>query len=531
MKRTLINPVIYGWSIFVAGVLADTRPNIVLIMGDDIGYADIGCFGSEIDTPNLDRLGYGGMRFTQAYNMSKCNPTRSCMLTGTFWSGATAQSLGALMGQSGYTTLYSGKEHFDPWVPERLKAMDSFEHSFCHYGGAGPFFEYNAVKFYLNRDPIEIEEMELSGPYYKTTAITDYAIKFLEQTTHDESPFFLYVPYESAHYPIHAQKKDFNKFEGKYLKGWDAIRRARYEKQLNLKILEPGARLSPPEGDMRQDGKYYRPWSQLSKTEQEKQDTNMAGFAAMVHCLDRNVGRILDKIESMGELDNTLILFLSDNGSNVEDRNRTPDNLDPTHPESFFSLNPCWANVGNTPFRMFKKDGYEGGVKTHLIAFWPDVIKPGSIYREPVHIVDFMPTFLELANGEYPAISEGKPTPKLDGLSLLPVFKGEERESHKLLISGWGENQRMIRRGDWKIVRSADERNSWRLYNMEEDPSELNDLSQKMPEKVKSLVDLYDNWQADRLVGGFQDSDDTTRKMKLNPKARKKKQRKMDKES
>lgn len=169
----------------------DTRPNIILIMGDDIGFSDIGCFGSEIDTPNIDRLGYGGMRFTQAYNMAKCNPTRSSMLTGTFWSGASAQSLGTLMSDAGYTTLYSGKEHFDKWVPTRCKAMNSFQKSFCHYGGAGPFFKHNAVPFYFNDRKLAFDEIEnTTEPYYKPNVITDYALRFLEESQGDANPFF-----------------------------------------------------------------------------------------------------------------------------------------------------------------------------------------------------------------------------------------------------------------------------------------------------------------------------------------------------
>jgi arylsulfatase A-like enzyme len=245
-------------------VQADDRPNIVLIMGDDIGFADIGCFGSEIDTPNLDKMGYGGMRFTSGYNMAKCNPTRSSMLTGTFWSGKNAQSLGALMGKAGYTTLASGKEHYDAWVPERCKAMNSFQKSFIHYGGAGPFFAEPSIKYHLDRESIAIKDMKLSKPYFKTSAITDYAVNFLEETKNDKKPFFLYVAYEAAHYPIHAQKEDFAKYNDKYLKGWDHFKKERYAKQQKMGLLDEGTVLSPSHGLTDGKGQDYLPWDSVS---------------------------------------------------------------------------------------------------------------------------------------------------------------------------------------------------------------------------------------------------------------------------
>jgi len=297
------------------GVVAAERPNIVLIMADDIGFSDIGCFGGEIETPNLDQLGHGGVRFTQAYNMAKCNPTRSAMMTGVFIGGANAQcqSLGDLMRQAGYQTLYSGKEHFDPWVPkDRITAMNSFEKSFCHYGGAGPFFSFNPIEFHLNERKLSHDEVvaNTSKPYYKTNAITDYALRFLEETNSDDRPFFLYVAYETAHYPLHTLKEDFDRFKGRYKRDWEQIRRERFAKQRKLGIISPLAKLSPFED---QEGAMPE-WDSLTAEEQEEMDDLMAAFAGMVHCLDRSVGRLVDKLETIGERDNTLILFLSDNG-------------------------------------------------------------------------------------------------------------------------------------------------------------------------------------------------------------------------
>lgn len=472
---------------------ADKRPNIVLIMGDDIGWSDIGCFGSEIETPNLDKIGMGGVRFAQGYNMAKCNPTRSSMMTGTFLgSKSSSQSLGGLMTQAGYTTLTSGKEHYDSWVPNRCKAMNSFDKSFTHYGGAGPFFSHNAITFHLDERKLEHSEVEAntSKPYYKTNAITDYALRFLDETKGDEKPFFLYVAYESAHYPLHALKEDFAKFSGRYKVGWDVIRQKRFEKQKRLGMIPKDTRLSPAHA---LKPHVYLPWDQVPEEEKQDLDDQMAGFAAMVHCLDRNVGRLVTKLKELDQYENTLIVYLSDNGSCPFERNK--NQLHPTDPTSYRSLDSPWSNVGNTPFRLYKQNGHEGGSRTHMMAHWPAVIKPGMICHEPTHLVDFMPTFLELAKGTYPKQCEGEPTPVLDGRSLVPLFQGKSRPPHPIILTGWTEKKRMIRSGDWVAV-TVD--GNWELYDIEKDPTQLDDLAEAMPEKMKQLQDLYAKYRADR---------------------------------
>ena len=280
--------------------LADDRPNIVLIIGDDIGFADIGCFGAEIDTPNLDKLAANGMRFSQGYNMAKCNPTRSSMLTGTLLGGPECQSMGALLRDAGYTTLYSGKEHFDSWVPlERLTAMNSFDKSFCHYGGCGNFFSYEPVEIYLNDKLLTQEEIEAgtSKPYYKTNAYTDAALRFLKETEAEDKPFFLYLPYESAHYPLQALPEDYQKFEKLYDVGWDVIRENRFRKQKEMGLIAGDVVMPPLVG---QGKDLYQPWEEVSEEDKKRRIEEAVGFAAMVHCLDRNIGRIVDEIESQG---------------------------------------------------------------------------------------------------------------------------------------------------------------------------------------------------------------------------------------
>lgn len=473
---------------------AGERPNIVLIIGDDIGFADIGCFGAEIETPNLDKLAANGMRFSQGYNMAKCNPTRSSMLTGTLLGGPECQSMGGLLRDAGYTTLYSGKEHFDSWVPlERLTAMNSFDKSFCHYGGCGNFFSYEPVEIYLDDKLLTQKEIEAgtSKPYYKTNAYTDAALGFLKEIKDDDNPFFLYLPYESAHYPLQALPEDYEKFEKFYDVGWDVIRENRFKKQKEMGLIAESV-VMPPLVGVR--GDVYQPWEEVSEEDKKRRIEEAVGFAAMVHCLDRNIGRIIDEIEAQGELDNTLILFLSDNGG-CGIPGKTKNWLHPTDPESWRSPHAVWGMVSGTPFRRFKQAGHEGGARTHLLAHWPAVIKPNQICHEVAHLVDFMPTFLEIAEAEYPKTQDSKPTPELDGLSLVPLFEGKKRPHHKILITGWTENKRAIRQGDWKLVK---EDKDWKLFNMANDPTELNDLAKQMPEKVESLHKAYADWRTAR---------------------------------
>ncbi|MEM9280217.1 MAG: arylsulfatase [Verrucomicrobiota bacterium] len=492
--RSLIISFVVGLSILSTALIADERPNIVLIIGDDIGYSDIGCYGAEIETPRLDALAANGMRFSQAYNMAKCNPTRSSMLTGTLLGGAECQSMGGLLREAGYTTLYSGKEHFDTWVPlERLTAMNNFDKSFCHYGGCGNFFSYEPVEIYLNDRLLTQEEIEAgtSKPYYKTNAYTDFALRFLEETKDDGKPFFLYLPYESAHYPLQTLPEDYEKFEALYEQGWDAIRDARFEKQKAMGLIPKDTKLPALIGEK---DDIYQPWEEVSEEDRQRRIEEFAGFAGMVHALDRNIGRVVDWIDEQGELDNTLILFLSDNGG-CGIPGKTKNWLHPTDPKSWRSPHAVLGMVSSTPFRKFKQAGHEGGARTHLIAHWPDKIAPNQISHTVAHLVDFMPTFLEMAEAEYPSTQDGKPTPQLDGLSLVPVFEGEDRPDHGLLITGWTERKRAIRKGDWKLVRDGKE---WQLYDMAKDPTEMNDLAKQMPEKVESLLKAYADWRADR---------------------------------
>ncbi len=485
-------------------------PNIVLILGDDIGFSDLGCYGSEISTPNLDKLADEGIRFSQFYNMAKCEPTRSVMLTGLYQGDERALSLGKLMQEAGYTTIMCGKEHFQEWVPKTAYADKIFDFSFIFWLISEYFIPPSgtmANPFRLNGQEIDVNTIESeTEPFYKTDVLTDYALHFLDSARAGEKPFFLYLPFNSAHYPLQARPEDIERFRGRYKTGWDSLRLKRYHKMISLGILDEKYALSPPEGNINQFRGHppgdeeirakiplYRPWNSLTEQEKEDLDLEMAVFAAMVYRLDKNIGRIVGYLEKKGIRENTLILYLSDNGSCPYDSNRDFE-IPPGPAEGYRTLSAAWANLGNTPFRYFKQYGHGGGANTHLIASWPAKIKDlGSITQQPGHVVDIVPTLLEITGADYPEQVNGKPTHPLHGRSLLPVLLGQERESPSYFISGFTDRFRMFRQGDWKIVKVNDQ--EWELYNMVEDWTEINDLAGEFPVKVKELENAYLQWK------------------------------------
>lgn len=485
---------------------SDQRPNIILIMGDDIGYSDLGCYGSEIQTPNLDRLAQEGLRFRTFYNSAKSNPTRSSLLTGLYKGDQRAQNFAKLIGDNGYTTITCGKEHFDQWVPEHCYAKNAFQHSF-YFWAINEFhippdssFQY---PFMMGDKELSIKDIKINKkPFFKTDVLTDYALSFLDTALQKEQPFFLYLPYHVAHYPLQARPEDIQKYRGKYRIGWDSIRQARYEKMQQTGLLTNKYKLSEPtdninkfrghpEGDedIREKIPLYRPWEKLSNQEKDDLDLEMAVFAAMIDRMDQNIGRIISKLEQEGLLENTIIMYLSDNGSCPFDSNRDFD-TPPGPANSYRTLCAAWANVGNTPFKYFKQFGQEGGCRTHFIVHWPKVIEAGQITDQPGHLVDIAPTLLEISHTDYPDTINEQGSIPLHGQSLLPIFKGETRPTPEFFISGFTERFRMFRMGDWKIVKTNDE--SWALYDMANDPSETQNLAKTKPVKLKEMLEQYE---------------------------------------
>lgn len=512
VNHIFIRVLLFSYIIILITGCDDTEPeeqlpNIVLIMGDDIGFSDLGCYGGEIMTPHLDKLAGEGIRFTQFYNMAKCEPTRSVMLTGHYKGDDRSLSVAHLLNRANYTTIMCGKEHFQQWVPESAYANNNFDHTFTFWK-ISEFFVPPGGKmanpFILNGRELSVDEVENEiEPLYKTDVLTDYALKFLDTALTRDKPFFLYLPFNNAHYPLQGRQEDIAKFRGKYLVGWDTIRQKRYDKMIELGILDPKFLMSPPEGninkfrghpkgdeEIREKIPLYRPWNSLTTREKEDLDLEMAVFAAMVHRLDINVGRIIEYLKVNDLYDNTLIMYLSDNGSCPYDSNR-----DFIHPpggsESYRTLGAAWANAGNTPFRYFKQYGHEGGSHTHFIASWPrKITDKGSITDHPGHVVDILPTLIEVAGITYPDHVSAKATLPPDGRSLLPIFLSQTREEPEYFISGHTDRFRMYREGDWKIVRANHD--DWELYNMKDDRTEVNNLADKHPQKIQELVSKYE---------------------------------------
>ena len=475
------------------------KPNIILIMADDIGISDIGAYGGEIETPNIDFLANKGLRFSTFYNMAKCNPTRSSMLTGLYNGGNGAVHLAQLTKQAGYFNIMSGKEHFDSWVPNYLLADKVFDHSFTFWATTEyfrpPSGEFERP-FFLEGQEIAADEIRYEqAPMYKTDFITDYALNWLDEPLKKDDPFFLYLPYHAAHYPLQARPEDIAKYEHRYKEGWDSLRKQRFTKMKELGVLPKGAKLSPPEGNLNtQRGPLepsytdYYPWNGLSQAEQDSLGLEMAVYAAIIDRMDQNIGRVLNKLRTANKLENTIIMFLVDNGACPFLTNKIKD-VGPGPANSYWSMRSTWANLANTPYRQYKQTGHEGGSHTPFIVYWPKLIEPGTITHQPGHVVDMAPTFLDLLKIQYPDSINGYPTLPLAGSSLLPIFKGKERIEPEYFISGL-EKFRMFRKGDYKIVRMNG--GPWELYNIKEDPSELKNLSETHSLILKEIQSQFE---------------------------------------
>ena len=453
----------------------EKKPNIVLIMVDDMGYSDLGCFGGEIDTPNIDKLASEGMKFTQFYNTAKCSPTRASLLSGCYHRQvgemklANCITLAEAMKRADYTTLMTGKWHLNGNPVER-----GFDRYFGHLSGATNFFKGDNT-FRLDDKPYKVE----GDKFYTTDANTDYAIKFLRQSKEKTKPFFLYIAYNAPHYPLQAWPEDIAKYRGKYMKGWDALRKERHERQLKMSLVKPEWKLTPRDKDV-------KPWDELSEKEKKKEDHVMAVFAAMVDSVDQNIGRLVAELKSQGVADNTLLMFLSDNGGCPFQRTKTWD-MPPGPANSYYTYHKGWAQLSNTPFRLYKQNQHEGGISTPLIANWPGVIKPGSVTDQPGHIIDIMATLLDITGTSYPSDHNGQKLTPLKGKSLLEVFKGKHRIGHDELFFEFAK-YKALRMGKWKI---SWQKKKWELYDIEADRTELNDLAEKMPEKVKQMAKRY----------------------------------------
>lgn len=498
---------------------AASQPNILLILADDLGYSDLGCYGGEIATPNIDALAKGGLRFTQFYNTARCWPSRAALLTGYYaqqvrrdtvpgvksGTGGVrppwAKLLPEMLRPLGYRTYHSGKWHVDG-----LPLQNGFDHSYS-LNDHDRHFSPNAH----TEDDIPLPAAT-NGDYYSSSAIADHAIKYLKehQEQHRAQPFFAYVAFTAPHFPVQAPATDIARYRDRYASGWDAMREERWQRMRALGI--GGTALSSIE---REVGPPYAfpqalkilgtnevnrplPWSELNAAQKRFQASKMAVHAAMVDRMDQEIGRILSQLKTMGAADNTLILFMSDNGASAEMMVRG-DGHDASRPPgsagTFLSIGPGWSTLANTPLRRHKTWVHEGGISTPLVVSWPrGIAAHGELRNTPTHLIDLVPTILELSGGKRPDSIEGNPAPPAPGKSLVSVFTKDGSVQHDSI---WWQHEgnRALRAGDWKIV-AAGKQSSWELYDLARDRAESKDLSASMPEKVRELSEMW-NRQAE----------------------------------
>jgi len=528
---------------------AQNRPNIILIMSDDMGYSDIGCYGGEIQTPVLDGLADGGLRFTQFYNTGRCCPTRASLLTGLYPHQAgvghmlgdkglpgyttglnrNCLTIGEAMRLAGYRTYMTGKWH----VTKQTKPSGDhekfnwplqrgFDRFFGTIHGAGSFYDPNS----LTRDNELIPPD--SPDFFYTDAISQNASQFVRDHAKDygDKPFFMYVAFTAAHWPMHARPHNLEKYDGVYDCGWDAIRDARYKRVKELGLIDPSWAMTPR--DIKSPA-----WEDAEDKDWES--ALMQVYAAMVDCMDQGIGQIVGALKDTGRFDNTLIFFLQDNGGCAEAMGRgnkitykaDPDKIEPMKPDelqydmipkrtrdgralrqgrgvmpgpadTYLGYGLSWANASNTPFREYKHWVHEGGISTPLIVHWPKGIaadRRGKLETQPGHLIDIMATCVDLGGVNYPAKYNGEPITPLEGVSLKPAFQAKDLGRTKPIF--WEhEGNCALRDGKWKIVRKGNmgtgENTPWELYDMEADRTELHDLAAKMPERLRKMADVWE---------------------------------------
>lgn len=493
---------------------SEARPNVLLFLADDLGYSDLGCYGSEIATPNLDKLAANGLRFTQFYNTARCWPTRSVLMTGHYaqqigmdppygrfpaWVRTLPQRLKPL----GYRSYHSGKWHVNN--APRVVADGGFDHSY--------FIAKQDNHFQPHRHELDDQPLpQPTGPWYSSMAIADHAIDFLKEHAgaHADQPFFAYVAFTAPHFPIQALPEDLAKYQKTYLQGWSRTRAARFEKQQKLGLVpttlsDPEPQITAPSGkesDLEILGpgetRHAVPWEKLTPEQQQFQATKQAIHAAMIDRMDQEIGRVLDQLKAMNAFEKTLILFLSDNGASAEVmvRGGGHDQAAPMgSAASYLCLGPGGSTVSNTPFRRHKIWVHEGGISTPFIAHWPQGIPArGELRTTPGHVIDIVPTVLQLAGSASPEAGAG--APPFPGRSLVPAFAQDSAVVRDFLFFHHSGN-RALREGDWKLVSAADNNHAWELYHLAQDRAESHNLAAQEPERVQQMAARWAKLQAE----------------------------------
>jgi arylsulfatase len=511
--------------------MSEQKPNVVIILNDDMGFSDIGCYGGEIDTPNLDRLAANGLRYSQFYNTARCSPSRASLLTGlhphqtgigilTYSTGPEGYAgdlnrrcvtIPEVLREQGYRTYLSGKWHIASSLKEPSDAWPlqrGFDRFYGTIIGAGSFYNPNTLT--RGNDNVE-HEAEQDPEFFYTDAISDQAAAFVREHRDEspDAPFFMYVAYTAPHWPLHAHEEDIVKYKGRFDAGWDSLREERLGRLVKAGIIHPSWQLT--DRDPTQP-----PW-----TEAERRDwllRCMEVYAAQIDRMDQGIGRILAALEETGQLDNTLVLFLSDNGACAEDiptgvtarelvdelmiakattrrgepvRFGNDPDIVPGGEDTYQSYGTAWANLSNTPFRLYKHWIHEGGIATPLIAHWPRGIREGGALRHnPGQLPDIMATILEVTGAQYPSTYRGNDILPCEGESFAPSFDKAGQERGPMFWEH--EGNAAVRVGKWKLVRKYP--GPWELYDMDLDRTEMHDLAAQHPERVREMAGQYEAW-------------------------------------
>ncbi|MBK5722746.1 arylsulfatase [Dysgonomonas sp. Marseille-P4677] len=532
---------------FNAHSQTDDRPNIIVILADDLGYSDMGCYGGEIQTPNLDKLASEGLRFNSFYNAGRSCPTRASLLTGLYphqagigrmtfnenlpgYRGQLTENgvtIAEVLKDAGYQTGMIGKWHVAEtplkkdqreWLAHQVYHED-FADKKCYPVNRGFQDFYGIIYGVANYfDPFSLVNGEtpvknVPKDYYITQALSDSAVSYVNRYVKGNKPFFMYLSYTAPHWPLHALPKDIEKYKDTYKEGWDAIRNRRYQRMKEKGIF-------PNSKDYLSPRQFSDKWE--DNPDQEWDARAMAVHAAMVDRMDQGIGELLKTLEENGQLDNTIIFFMSDNGCSNEDcqnysegENDRPDmtrigekiiyprkkEVLPGSELTYASIGAKWANVANTPFRFWKAKSYEGGINTPLIAYWPKglKVKKGDVTSQQGHIIDIMATCLDLAKAQYPKTYNGNQIIPLEGKSLVPILKDGRRVGHDYLGFEHFNEKALITKDGWKIIQPG-RNNSWELYNLNKDRTELNNVAVSNPKVLEKLIKQYDEWAKRCLV-------------------------------
>lgn len=493
--------------------IAAERPNVVIILLDDMGFSDLGCYGSEIETPNIDALAAGGLQFTQFYNAGRCCPTRASLMTGLHphqvgighmteppdrplgFEGAyqghlndRCATLAGVLKSAGYHTLMTGKWHLGYHEKSDWPLQRGFDRFYGGLSGAWNYFNPEGNRGLTSGN----ESVEAPADFYATDTLTDVACEYLSEVAKaDDEPFFLYLAYNAPHWPLNSKWEEFQKYRGKYTKGWGDLMASRLAKQKQLGLFRDDIVPAPHVGPK---------WDSLSEKQRDNLDAIMAAYAGCIDSIDQNVGKLRMHLEQLGKLDNTVIFLLSDNGACQEggDLGQGSEAMVKNPPAGTAGVRQglAWANASNTPFRLYKHFVHEGGACTPMIAFWPKGIPEadrGKMVRQYAYLPDFMATCVELSGATYP-----EEVPPCVGTSMVPLLRGEDVSIHSDPIYWEHEGNAAIRWGDWKLV--MEWKKPWELYNIAADRTEMNNLATSNPDKRDELLGLWESWAKEHQV-------------------------------